>query len=277
MPQPLSGQGLGLPFPTALYPLNIPGVTPFTAPTNAVSLGPASTVTIPAGPWIVSVTGAVSALQWLNPVTQQWTNLLGPGAAWATLVRSDGFSFRVNNLSTSFYGALITAAGTNYVQASTTVTPGTGNSTWQAVVGGALGAFTIVGTGGSGYTKPPLVFIPAPPPPGVAATATAALTAGSVSAITIRTAGAGYLSPPPVLLVTDPTDPSAAIVPAAATVALTGAGTITAILLVNAGQGLATAPTLAVGGVGTGATATTNPATVVAAANDVATIQPAVL
>jgi hypothetical protein len=46
------------------------------------------------------------------------------------------------------------------------------------------------------------------------------------------------------------------------------------LLLVSGGQLLTTAPTLTVNGVGSGATATTSPATVVAAANDVLTIQP---
>ncbi len=81
------------------------------------------------------------------------------------------------------------------------------------------------------------------------------------------------------MIVTDPTDPNllagSAIVPATATVALTGAGTLTGLLLINAGVLLTTAPTLTVNGVGASATATTNPATVVAAANDVVTIQPA--
>jgi hypothetical protein len=65
-----------------------------------------------------------------------------------------------------------------------------------------------------------------------------------------------------------------AIVQAKCTVALTGAGTITGLLLVSGGQLLTTAPTLTVNGVGSAATATTSPATVVAAANDVLTIQP---
>jgi hypothetical protein len=278
MPQFIAGPGQGLPLPQEPYAAHqfLQGLAPFTGPTNAVSLGPAETLYIPAGQWIVSCTGTISALQWLNPVTQQWTNLLGPGATFATYVRSDGFSWRVANLSDWWYGGIVTAAGTGYVQSSTTITAGTGNSTWVAIVGGALGTFTQV-TAGSGYTKPPIVFIPTPPPPGVAATATAALgtggAAGTVASITIRTAGAGYLVAPPVILYSDPTDPSTAIVPATFTVALTGAGTVTAALLVNGGQLLTTAPTLTVNGVGSSATATTNPATVVAAANDVITIQ----
>jgi len=277
MPQILAGPGVYLPTPQALYPANL-GFSPYTAATNRISLGPAQAITIPAGQWIASVTGTISALQWFDPVRLEWVNLLGPGAAWQTTVGSDGFNFRVVNLSDSWYTGIVTGAGSAYVQATTTVTAGTGNSTWQPIVGGALGTFT-VGTAGSGYAKPPLVFLPSPPAPGVAATATAAISAGAVSAITIRTAGAGYPVAPAVVIVTDPTDPNllagVAITPAAATVALTGAGTVTALLLINAGTLLTTAPTLTVNGAGTSATATTSPATVVAAANDVLTLQPA--
>lgn len=188
---------------------------------------------------------------------------------------------------TLWYTGIVTGAGSGYAQSSTTVTAGTGNSTWQAIVGGALGTFTTnSGTGfsaGSGWTKPPLVVIPEPPSPGIAATATCALSSGSVGTVTIRTAGAGYTSAPPVYLFPDQTDPAfiagTAVLwspnPGLVTVALTGAGTLTGVLLVNAGQLLTTAPTLTVNGVGLSATATTSPATVVAAANDVLTIQPA--
>jgi len=278
MAQRISGPGVGLPPPQPLFPFNLL-TDPVTPPTNRISLLPAQIITIPAGEWIVGATGVVSALQWLDPVRLEWQNLVGPGAAFSTRVKSDGFSYRIVNLSDSWYGALITGAGSGYVQASTTVTAGTGNSTWQPIIGGALGTFTVV-AGGTGYGKPPLVYIPAPPAPGIAATATAALSATAVNAITIRTAGAGYPVAPPVFIVTDPTDPNllagAAMTPATATVALTGAGTLTGLLLINAGVLLTTAPTLTVNGVGTSATATTNPSTVVAAANDVITMQPAV-
>ncbi len=277
MAQIIAGPGLGLPSPQQLFPAQL-GLAPYTGATNKISLSPAQAVIIPAGQWLVQVTGTVSALQYLDPVRLEWVNLHGPGTAWNVTIKSDGFNFRVVNLSDSWYGGIVSVAGTGYVQASTTVTPGTGNSTWQPIVGGALGTFTVV-AGGSGYGKPPLVVLPSPPAPGIAATATAALTTGAVSSITIRTAGAGYPVAPAVVIVTDPTDPNllagSAIVPATATVALTGAGTLTGLLLINAGVLLTTAPTLTVNGVGASATATTNPATVVAAANDVVTIQPA--
>lgn len=286
MPQSDIGVG-GLPLPQFSYPFQFAGPAPYAVGTNKLSLLPAQAYYLPRGTWFVAVTGSVSALQFLDPVRQEWANLLGPGAAWALRIQSDGGNYRVINLSDAAYGGLVTAAGSGYAQASTTVTPSTGNSTWTPIVGGALGAFTVnTGLGmfaGSGFSMPPLVIIPEPPSPGIPATATAALTAGAVSAVTIRTAGAGYTSAPPIYLAPNPTDPAflAGNVnlptpnPGLVTVALTGAGTVTGVLLTNFGQALTTAPTLTIGGVGSGATATTNPATVVAAANDVLTIQPA--
>lgn len=272
MPQQnIAGPGQLLPPPQALYPVSVYN-SPYIAPSNQVELGPGQWMYVPAGDWIAGG-GVSTTVQWLNPTSMQWTNFFAIGTAWAQEIKSDGFNFRIANLTDTAFGAIITTPGTGYVQASTSVTPGTGNSTWVPVVGGALGAFTIV-NGGSGYTVPPLVFIPSPPAPGIPATATAALTAGVVSGITIRQAGAGYLTAPPVLLLPAPGDPSTNIVNATATVALTGAGTITAVFLANFGAPLTTAPTLTVNGVGASAVVTTNPATVTAAANDLVTLQP---
>jgi hypothetical protein len=175
---------------------------------------------------------------------------------------SDGVNFRIANLSGAAWAALVTAAGSGYVQATTTATAGTGNSTWTPIVGGSLGTFT-VGTAGSGYTIPPLVLLPAPPAPGVAATAYATLSTGTVSAITIDIAGAGYLTAPPVTIIPSPWDPAflaGSIKPAAATVALAGSGTVTAVLLNNFGQPLGAGPTITINGAGTSATVATVPA-----------------
>jgi hypothetical protein len=285
MPQSDIGVG-ALPLPQFDYPFNI-GSAPIGLGTNRISLGPGQVWPVPRGTYLLAVTGVISAFQWFDPVRQEWVNLLGPGAAWQVRMEFiDGSNYRVVNLSDSWYGGLVTTPGTGYAQASTSVTAGTGNSTWQPIVGGALGTFTTnAGTGfnaGSGWTKPPIVAIANPPPPGIAATATAALNAGAVGTVTIRTAGAGYTTAPPVYLFPDITDPAyisgAAQLwspnPGLVTVALTGAGTVTGLLLVNAGQLLTTAPTLTVNGVGSSAVVTTNPASVVAAANDVLTIMP---
>ncbi len=276
MPQQLiAGTGLGLPLPQAPYP-QPEGFNPYIPPSNRQALASGQTMVIPAGEWVVSCTGTISALQWNDPVRNEWVNLVGPGSTFATRVRSDGVSWRVNNLADAAYAATVTAAGTSYVQASTTVTPGTGNSTWVPIVGGAVATGSITASG-KGYTIPPLVQIPDPPVPGVPATGIAVISSGSVTSITIINAGAGYLAAPvPTILPvqTDPAYIAGSITNATATLTLTGAGTLTAVLLGNFGQPLTTAPTLTVAGVGTTATVTTVPATVVAAANDVITLQP---
>lgn len=269
--QLIAGPGLYLPAPQALYPASVYN-SPYAAPSNQLELGPGETVTVPAGEWIAAG-GVSSAPQWLNPITQQWTSYFAIGSAWTSGIKSDGFNWRIANLTDTAFAAIITAAGSGYAQATTTVTAGTGNSTWQPIIGGALGAFTVVAAG-SGYSMPPQVYIPSPPPPGIPATATAALSGNTVASVTIRQAGAGYLTAPPVLLIPAPTDPNTNIVNATATVVLTGAGTLTGLFLINFGTPLTTAPTLTVNGAGTSATATTNPATVVAAANDLITLQP---
>lgn len=271
----IAGPGTGLPAPQALYPVTLNN-TAFTAPTNRLSLQAGQATLVPAGTWLISG-GAPSAVQYLDPVTQQWTNLTVFGAPFIEMVQSDGFTSRVANLTGVATGATVSAAGSNYVQGTTVVNPSTGNSRWVAVVGGALATPT-VGAAGANYGLPPVVSIAAPPPPGVAATATAALTAGAVSGITLTSVGAGYRSPPAIVLVPSSTDPNVGTIQnATATTTLTGAGTVTAVLLQNFGTQLAAAPTLAVAGAGSGATAVTVPVTGswVAPASDTIIIQPA--
>ena len=276
MSQFIGGPGINLPPGQALYPPVLVG-SAYTAGTYQVDIPAGDCLVIPAGQWVVSTTATVGVVQWFDGnVTGQWINFKAP-AAFDMMIRSDGVNFRIANLSTSAFAGIVSAAGTNYVQSTTTITPGTGNSTWIAVVGGALSA--TITTAGAGYTKPPLLFIPEPPFPGVPATAHTVLTSGAVTSVVFGQAGAGYLAAPVCVVVPDPFDPALATggitTPAVITLALTGAGTLTAALLVNFGQPLATEPTLTVAGVGSGATATTNPASAVAAANMVVTIQKA--
>lgn len=265
MTQFIGGPGLSLPLSGPLYPPVLAGGAIAPANTWRVDIPTGGNLVLPPGEFIVSTAATVGALQWYDGnVSGEWVNFKAP-AAFDQKIRSDGFNFRVANLSDSAFTGIVTAAGTGYAQATTTITPGTGNSTWQPVVGGALTASVAVA--GSGYSKNPFLFIPAPPFPGVPATARLALTAGAISGVTVTNAGAGYLTAPTAVVVPDPFDPNInTIVPGRITMALTGAGTLTAALLINFGQPLTTAPTLTVAGAGASATATTSPATVVAAA-----------
>lgn len=276
----LAGPGQGLPFPQALYPPSL-WTTPFTAPTNQVGLQAGQSLLIPAGTWIVSGGGTnpVTGVFWKNPVTGVWTPLTAAGDPFALTIRSDGFNFLVANNSGQPTGATVTTPGTGYTQATTVVTPSAGNSVWQAIVGGALGTVTIT-NGGGPYTVPPIVMVPAPKPPGIAAVGIAVLTAGAVTGVTWLNAGAGYGPTTPPNIVFVPAAPAdlglSAAQTAQATVALAAAQTgVTGVLMVSAGAPAAALPTLTITGQGTGAAATVTPADEVAAANDIVTIQPA--
>jgi len=271
----IAGPGQSLPRPRALYPTTLVD-SPFAAPTSRVSLQAGQVLMVPGGSWFASG-GAASALEYLDPVSNQWITLNPPGTAWYDSFFSDGQNVRIHNISGVATGATVTAGGSGYVQSTVLVTPSAGNSIWRAVVGGALGAYTVV-NGGSGFTMVPLVFIAAPPTPGVMAEAHATVAGGVVTAITADVAGAGYLTPPTIIILPSPNDPNINnIRPASATVVLGATDAITAVLLVNAGVQLAAAPTLTIAG-GTGGTATVIPASgswVAPAADNTVVLQPA--
>ena len=250
----ISGPGIALPSPQALYPASLIGA-PYVPATNLVALAPGEALTVPSGDWLYNL-GKYLTLQAADPVTGVWLSFTG-GATNNGYMHSDGQNFRVANLTGCPIGAIVTAVGSGYVQASTTVTASAGGSTWQAIVGGALSLTTSVTSAGSGYTIPPIVFIPAPPTPGVQAAGYATIAAGTVSAVSITQQGAGYLTTPSIALLPSPYDPNlGSIVNATATVTTTGAGQITAVLCTNNGAAQASAPTLTIAGVGTSATAT---------------------
>ena len=279
MPNFIGGPGIPLPPNGPLYPAQLSNAAPSVGSTWQYDLPQAATLTIPAGKWLVSTTGTVSAIEWYDGnVTNSWIPWQAAGA-FSRIVDSDGVNWRVANLSNAAYGGLITAAGSGYAQATTTVTAGTGNSVWAPVIGGALSAS--IATAGAGYTKFPLILIPAPPNGGVPATlhVTALTGGGGISTTSFGNAGAGYTVAPTAIVIPDPFDPALAAgtitTAAVITLSLTGAGTLTGLNLVNFGQPLTSAPTLTVNGAGSSATATTNPASGswVAAANNVITMQ----
>ena len=248
----LGGSGIGLPYPQSLYPVNLLG-SPVTAATNRVDLAAGDALPVPGGDWVIQL-GKYVFLQWLDPVTGIWQSYASsPGTT--QYVHSDGQNIRVANLTGCPIGAVVTGAGSGYVQASTTVNASAGGSTWQPIVGGALNTSVSIVSAGSGYTIPPEVFIPAPQSPGVAATAYAVISSGTVSSISVLNQGAGYTTAPSLTILGAPNDPNyGSIVNATAVATLTGSGSITAVLCTNNGAPQAAAPTLTVAGVGMGAT-----------------------
>lgn len=109
-----------------------------------------------------------------------------------------------------------------------TATPSAGGSTWNMIVGGSVntsvaltgtlfqnGPFggtgpSVVGSGGSLYTRAPMVLFFPPPNQGnqpyFLPTAIATISAGAVNAITVLNQGAGLLGLPGILIVNAPGD-----------------------------------------------------------------------
>ena len=277
----LSGPGLGLPFPQNNYPSELQNA-PQDASSNRLALAPGDSFVIPAGDWTISL-GMYCVLQYLDPVTNTW--VMSAGAAWSRglqYVSADGFNIRIANLTGCVVSASVIVGGTNYVQATTTITAiGTfGNGvapTILPIVGGAVGltgTFTIdVPTKGAGYGVAPIVMIPPPPPAqsnangvgGIQATAIAVLgSGGSVASISITNPGAGYPTAPIGVVVPSPFDPnlSVGITNASIAFSLTSAGVIMGALVTNNGSplnnGSLASVTLSIGGAGASGSLTAN-------------------
>lgn len=272
MSGPLSGPGLGLQLPQNLYPSELYGA-PIDTPSNSVCLNAGDSLPVPRGDWLIDF-GMYGMLQYLNPITNTWSN--GPDAAWTGgihLVSSDGFSVRVTNLLGCPLSAVVVAAGSGYAQATTTITPTPGNSTWLPVVGGALaltGGTINTGTAGAGYGVAPIVLFPAPPnaannPNGVGGTPASGyvgISSGTVSGFTFTNPGSGYPTAPTVVVVPNPTDPNitTGITNATLTFSLTAAGALTGALCTNPGAPIANPNlfTLTVTGAGSAGSLTGN-------------------
>jgi hypothetical protein len=259
----LGGQGIGLPPPQGLwYPLPINQA--YQPQGSAFEVQAGDALYVPPGWWLVR-TGSYTQIQWLDPVSGAWIPITSIGPSYYIL-NSDGANHRIINPTGLPVGALVTNVGSAYVQANTTVTANTGGSTWRAIVGGALTAITVgndpAGTaGGSNFTLPPIVDIPAPPAGGVQATATATVTSNAIASVTLINQGAGYLAAPTPVIRPNPFDVNiGSITVPALTSTLGGAGQIAAILPVNPGAvqtGSAMgSTTLTIAGSGSSATAT---------------------
>ena len=249
----LSGPGVGLQLPQNLYPSELFNA-PYDYSNNYQSLAPGDALTIPAGDsWIDP--GSVGVLQYQDPVTGIWRGLESSRAQYQ-LVKSDGFSWRIANLTGCPVAAIVQNGGSGYTQATCQVTAATGNSTWQPIVGGQCSVVS-VGSAGSGYGVPPLLLIPAPPNPGVQATGYCVINStGSVTAVSLTNVGAGYPSAPSAAIVPSPFDPNFSTASGAAVViGSAGSGAITAVLCTNPGASVSAAPSLTPTGT-TGTTAT---------------------
>jgi hypothetical protein len=267
---PMSGPGVGLQLPQNLYPSELNNA-PYDFPSQYVGLAAGDALPIPRGDWLISL-GSYCVLQFDDPVNSPGCWSIVASAAWDAgliYVQSDGFNYRIANMTGCPVGGLVNNYGAGgYVQASTTIAvTGGGGSLWQPIVGGQLTMTTstiVTANAGAGYGVAPLAFLPAPPGPsnnangvgGVQATGYCVIASGTVSGFTFTNPGAGYPTGTyTIQCLPNPTDPNitTGITLATLTFSVTGSGSITGVLCTNPGSPLATPNniTLTVSGAGT--------------------------
>lgn len=248
--------------------INYPGQAISPNVPQSVNLQSGSAWVVPNGNFILKL-APQSVLQWLDSNSGLWRTTDSGYSSHPIPVSSDGTNFRVLNISGTIQGVNVTAAGTLYKQANTTVSfaaPAAGTpsitATGTPIIGGSL-SFTVT-SGGTGYTNP--IFLIPPPQlcggtPGLcipADIAACTLTAGVISAPTGGFAGAGYVSAPlassitltpaqfasspqvylnsNAILIIDPAG-SGAVITAAITNGTATSGGLTGIVMTNPGAG----------------------------------------
>lgn len=157
-----------------------------------------------------------------------------------------------SGLANGFYGFNSSAQAITIVNGTLTlgnavftITPSAGVSQWNSIVGGAInitigvtgtlfqnGAFggtgvSSVGSGGSNYTKPPIIIFTPPlnqgSQPYILPTAVCTIAAGAVNAVTVTNQGAGLLGLPQITVLPQPGD-------------ITGGGAVLGWTVGNSGQ-----------------------------------------
>lgn len=272
MAGPLSGPGLGLQQPQNLYPSELNNA-PYDFPSNQITLAAGDQLAIPRGDWLITL-GSYCVLQYDDPLTPAGVWTIAASAAWDAgliYVQSDGFNYRIANLTGCPVGGIVNAYGSGYVQATTAISVvGGGGSTWAPLVGGQLTMTTatvVTANAGAGYGVAPLAFFPAPPGPsnnangigGVPASGFCTIASGTVSGFTFTNPGAGYPAGNyTITCLPNPQDPNINVGITLATLvfSVTGAGSITGALCTNPGAPLSTPNniTLTLSGAGTNGT-----------------------
>jgi hypothetical protein len=239
------------------------------SPSSAVTLQSGQSQVLPSGQYLVQL-GKYSAIQYWDPVSLTWRNLINSQPGRAELFSSDGYNYRLINLSGTVVGGVPTTLGTSNAAkngvwpAGSSSTPGvtaivaapanapTVTAQMNVIVGGAVSQTVTVTKGGSGYLMPPILVFDPPPPGGLRATGYAVLTTGAVSSVVITNQGAGYTSAPAVNVFNSWNDPGVGAVITAALVPSTGTtigyGQTVAVTMANYGGGYATVPTITCAG-----------------------------
>ena len=228
-------------------------------PTSAINLPSGGTYVIPSGQYQLLL-GAYTFLQWFDPITNLWRVFSGPTQSDSTVISSDGFNYRLANLTGTVVGASVTNAGSGYTNgiyppaaqlgtaAAPSVTFAAGGGSVLArgtvIVGGAINTTVTITAGGTNYTLPPTLVVSNPPAGGVPATATCTISGGAINAVTVTNQGAGYTTAPTITVVNQSLDTtgSGAILTVNATLA--GSGGITAITVPQNGVGMTSVPAI---------------------------------
>jgi len=231
---------------------------------TAITLQSGQYQILPSGQYLLLL-GKYSVLQWYDPIQMAWRNLNAAYNQCPFPFFSDGFNYRIMNLSGTVVGGVITNLGTanaakNGVwpagsSSSTGVTATTtagGNAPaltaqYNVIVGGAVSTTVTVTAGGSGYVVPPVLTFSNPQPGGLLATGYATMTAGAISSVTVTNQGAGYTAAPTITVTPVPGDPGTGAV-LTATIDTSYSGKATGLTMANYGGGYAAVPTVTCAG-----------------------------
>lgn len=221
-------------------------------------------VIAPSGQYVVTL-GSYTTVQWYDPQTTVWRNMQTPANSDVQLLSSDGYNYRLANISGTVAGAYVTNGGSGYpngiyLASSTTASQSNyvlatvsaaGAQSSQVgtlarlnvIVGGAVSTTVTVTTAGSGYVHAPVLQFSNPPLGGVPASGyVSALSNGGISTVVITNQGAGYTTAPTITVIPNPQDTTAT--GAVLTATLTNSGNITAVTLADGGSAYATTPTI---------------------------------
>lgn len=234
------------------------GLKSLANPSTAVTLQGGQYAVLPTGQYMV-LPGKYTFLQWYDPISTTWRNFQCPLNQQPLTLSSDGYNYRLANLTGCVVGGVVTNGGTantsknGFWPAGSSSSTGvivttTGTATFNAIVGGVVNTSVTVNTAGSGYLLPPLVTFSPPPAGGLLATGYATLTNNTVTSITVKNQGAGYASAPTVTLTPVNGDLGTGATATATLDTTTNTGKLVAVTMANFGSAYTSVPTATITG-----------------------------
>lgn len=227
------------------------------APTE-VTLSSGQVWVIPSGQYWVQ-NGLYTFVQWYDPVTTLWRNFQTPAQGQGLIVSSDGFNWRLANITGCMIGASVTTAGSGLTNGiypagtglGTAASPtcvmsaggGSITATVNVIVGGAINSTVAITTAGTNYTRAPILTFSNPPQGGVPASGFCTISAGAINAVTVSNVGAGYRTAPTITVTNAYGDTTGSGGVLTVNSTLSGGGGITALTVANNGAGMTSVPT----------------------------------